>query len=300
VKRPAFQFYPADWRNNAKLRRCSEAARGVWMDILCVLHDSDEYGVCRWPLADLARAAGASLKLVRELAAKDVLKGADADAKPYVYTPRHAGKAGQPVVLVEPQGAPCWYCSRFVRDEWVRLRRGSATQFTDTNQPPKAKPKPPIGERQGDGPTSTSTTSSLRSEEEPRVSRSSAPKPPRPEDVSEQTWADWCQLRKQKKASVTETVILGARKEAAKASLSLEQFLSVWCLRGSQGLEASWLKSDERPGAAESFRTQDERIASERMAELAPGVARRQSPKFNPTFDVEMESTDVTPRALGQ
>ena len=178
MKRPSFQFYPADWRNNAKLRRCSEAARGAWMDVLCVLHDSDEYGVCRWPLADLARAAGVPLKLVKELATKDVLKGADKDAPPYIFTPRHAGKAGEPVTLVDGNGGACWYSSRFVRDEYVRLRRGQSTQFSSANQPPKAAPKatpdnapkatpmappnPPIGERQGDGPTSSSTSERLK------------------------------------------------------------------------------------------------------------------------------------------
>lgn len=167
MNRPSFQFYPADWRNNAKLRRCSEAARGVWMDVLCVLHDSDEYGVCRWPLADLARAANAPLRLVKELAAKEVLKGGDKDPEPYVYTPRHAGKAGDPVTLVEVSGGPCWYSSRFVRDEWVRLRRGGSTQFSSDNQPPKRAPKDDpnpspkggIGERQGDGPSSSSSSS---------------------------------------------------------------------------------------------------------------------------------------------
>ncbi|MFV0916071.1 hypothetical protein ACI2VP_05105 [Ralstonia nicotianae] len=166
AKRPSFQFYPADWRNNAKLRRCSEAARGAWMDVLCILHDSDEYGVCRWPLADLARAAGVPLKLVKELADKDVLKGADKNAKPYVYTPRHAGKDGEPVALVVPEDGPCWYCSRFVRDEWVRQRRGQSSQFSSDNQPPKGQPKTApksspkggIGERQGDGSTSTSSS----------------------------------------------------------------------------------------------------------------------------------------------
>lgn len=194
MKRPSFQFYPGDWRNNAKLRRCSEGARGVWMDILCVLHDSDEYGVCRWPLADLARAAGAPLKLVKELVAKEVLKGADKGAAPYVYTPRHAGKDGDPVTLVEPCDGPCWYCSRFVRDEWVRSRRGSSSHFTTDNQPPKSTPKGApdgtpnpspdtspntapkpspkggIGERQGDGPSSSSSSStSLKSIDTPRV-----------------------------------------------------------------------------------------------------------------------------------
>jgi uncharacterized phage protein (TIGR02220 family) len=142
MKRPSFQFYPADWRNNAKLRRCSEAARGAWMDVLCVLHDSDEYGVCRWPLADLARASGVPLKLIRELADKDVLKGSDKEAAPYIYTPRHAGKDGDPVALVESNGGPCWYCSRFVRDEWVRQRRGQSTRFDEDKQPPKRAPNP--------------------------------------------------------------------------------------------------------------------------------------------------------------
>lgn len=162
MKRPSFQFYPADWKNNSKLRRCSDAARGAWIDVLCLLHDSDEYGVCRWPLEELARAAGVPIKLVRELSSKDVLKGADKGATAYVYTPRHAGKNGEPATLLEPGEGPCWYCSRLVRDEWVRQKRGSATRFTPENQPPKQAPNPTpkggIGDRQGDGPTSPSTS----------------------------------------------------------------------------------------------------------------------------------------------
>ena len=68
-----------------------------------------------------------------------------------------------------------------------------------------------------------------------------------PPDVNPQTWADWLQLRKSKKAAVTETVLAGARKEAQKLNWSLEQFLVEWCTRGSQGLKAEWIdkpKSD--------------------------------------------------------
>src|SRR6478609_4561314 len=141
MKRPAFQFYPADWRSNAKLRRCSEGARGSWMDVLCLLHDSDEYGVIRWPLADIARAAGVPVRLLKELCAKNVLKGGDKGCDAYVFTPRHAGKDGEPVTLLEASDSSCWYCSRFVRDEYVRQRRGGATQFSEDNQPPKSQPK---------------------------------------------------------------------------------------------------------------------------------------------------------------
>jgi uncharacterized protein YdaU (DUF1376 family) len=63
-----------------------------------------------------------------------------------------------------------------------------------------------------------------------------------PPDVSEQVWQDWLQLRKSKKASVTETVIKGARSEAEKLGWALERFLVEWCTRGSQGLKAEWVE----------------------------------------------------------
>lgn len=159
MTRPAFQFYTGDWQKNAKLRRCSHAARGAWIDVLCLFHDSEEYGVLRWPLKDIAQAAGVPMALIRELVTKDVLKGADSDAEPYIFRPKHAGREGDPVTLVVPGGGPCWYSSRFVRDEWVRQRRGGSTQFTTDNQPPKVTPMVRVGDRQGDGPSSSSSTS---------------------------------------------------------------------------------------------------------------------------------------------
>lgn len=217
MKRPSFQFYPADWKNNSKLRRCSEAARGAWVDILCLLHDFDEYGVCRWPLPELARAAGVQLKLVKELVAKDVLKGAEKGAADYVFTPRHAGKSGAPVTLLVAGDGPCWYCSRFVRDEYIRQRRGQGSRFSPENQPgsvdgsdddppspkgepntpPMDPPKPPFGERQGDGPTSTSTS----------TLNTNTPKPPdggsrsareKAKAIALQTFLDGCKERQER------------------------------------------------------------------------------------------------------
>lgn len=67
-----------------------------------------------------------------------------------------------------------------------------------------------------------------------------------PPDVDKQVWDDWVSLRKAKSAKVTQTAVDGARSEATKAGMSLEDFFRVWCLRGSQGLMAEWLKPDER------------------------------------------------------
>jgi hypothetical protein len=43
-KQPWFKFYPQDWRGDAKLRMCSIAARGLWAEMLCVMHEADPYG----------------------------------------------------------------------------------------------------------------------------------------------------------------------------------------------------------------------------------------------------------------
>jgi hypothetical protein len=71
------------------------------------------------------------------------------------------------------------------------------------------------------------------------------------------------QLRKDKRAAVTETVLAAAREEAAKASMTLEEFLKVWCVRGSQGLQASWL-NQQRGGRAAGPMHADDVFASVR------------------------------------
>jgi len=44
VKRPAFQFYPADWRKDVELQSCSMAAQGLWINVMCVAHECEPYG----------------------------------------------------------------------------------------------------------------------------------------------------------------------------------------------------------------------------------------------------------------
>ena len=79
-----------------------------------------------------------------------------------------------------------------------------------------------------------------------QIQRSKATSVACPPDVDQQIWDDWKQLRKAKKAPVTETVVDGARKESIKANMSLNDFLAVWCSRGSQGLQADWLKPEDK------------------------------------------------------
>ena len=44
MKRPSFQFYPGDWLRATELRSCSVGARGLWMDMICLMHEGTPYG----------------------------------------------------------------------------------------------------------------------------------------------------------------------------------------------------------------------------------------------------------------
>lgn len=43
-KRPWMKFYPQDWRGDVKLQSCSLAARGLWKEMMCIMHEADPYG----------------------------------------------------------------------------------------------------------------------------------------------------------------------------------------------------------------------------------------------------------------
>ena len=122
--------------------------------------------------------------------------------------------------------------------------------------------------------------------------------PSRPDDVPEQTWNDWLALRRTKRAPVTQTVLSGARAEAAKAGLSLAEFLGIWCTRGSQGLQSDWIKPDELRAVRSNAPVEPAWRAEQRrrMQQAVPGIAER-SPGDPITIDVE--ARHATPPALG-
>lgn len=44
TNRPWFRFYPSDWTGDHKLRACTLGAKGLWVDLLCIMDQSDERG----------------------------------------------------------------------------------------------------------------------------------------------------------------------------------------------------------------------------------------------------------------
>ncbi len=105
MKRPSFQFYPADWLKDPALQSCSLAANGLWIKMLCIMHQCMPYGhltVKGKPMtvAQLARNVGEQEKFVEEL----LIELDDAD-------------------VFERDAQGCVFSRRMVRDENIRNKR---------------------------------------------------------------------------------------------------------------------------------------------------------------------------------
>jgi len=99
-----------------------------------------------------------------------------------------------------------------------------------------------------------------------------------PDGVVDSVWSDFVELRKSKKAKLTQTAIDGIRKEAAKAGWTLDAVLRECCCRGWTGFKAEWVCGNQTPlappfvprtAAAPSVHDPDSRASIE-----AQGVAR--------------------------
>ena len=69
---PWMKFYPSDWRADQALRVCSLAARGLWIECLCIMHEAIPYGhltINGRPATDaqLASLTGTDPSTVRQL-----------------------------------------------------------------------------------------------------------------------------------------------------------------------------------------------------------------------------------------
>jgi hypothetical protein len=130
MKRPSFQFYPGDWLRATELRSCSVGARGLWIDMICLMHEGSPYGHLK--VADkvihqsnLARMVGATI----------------AEVEGWLAELEEAG-------VFSRTDDGCIYSRRMVRDEDVRCRRaaggvlGGNPALLKVIHPPNLHPTP--------------------------------------------------------------------------------------------------------------------------------------------------------------
>ena len=92
--RPAFQFYYKDWLSDTALRCCSLAARGLWMDMLCIMWTAPRRGyleTAKGPILPetLARMVGATdAEAMRSLCELDAAGVYETDSNGTIYCRR--------------------------------------------------------------------------------------------------------------------------------------------------------------------------------------------------------------------
>jgi hypothetical protein len=216
MKRPSFQFYPSDWLRDTALRSCSTGARGLWIDMICFMHEGSPYGYLK--VADkvilppnLARMVGETLEVVEG----------------WLNELHEAG------VYDIDNGAI--FSRRMIRDEELRQKRAEGGKLGG-NPNLKVNHKVMQEDKQNTTPSSSSTSSSSNKKIKTEAIR--------PIDISESVWDDFIAIRNKVKKPFTETALKIIQREAQKAGFTLEQALETCCARGWQGFEAAWVQKD--------------------------------------------------------
>lgn len=225
MKRPAFQFYPGDWLNDASLRMVSAGARGLWIDMLCIMHQGSEYGYLKvngkviLP-TNLARMTGTTFK----------------EAEGYLEELEEAG------VFSRDEGG-CIFSRRMIRDEEIREARAAGGS--------KGGNPALMGEKKVNlpanlQPTPSSSSSSSSSNTPSRASRFDAQAHLETLGVEPQIASDWLKTRKTKKLAPTLTAFDDFMAEVEKSGLSANAAAKLCCSKGWGGFKASWV--DESAG----------------------------------------------------
>lgn len=109
MQRPFLQFYTRDWRSDTRLRACSFAARGLWIEMMAIMHEAAYCGVL---------AVGNDRLTERNLAAIAIQTGAPGGAAEVRKLLAELKRNG--VYSIADDGAI--YSRRMVRDEEKRVR----------------------------------------------------------------------------------------------------------------------------------------------------------------------------------
>lgn len=230
IKRPSFQFYPSDWLRDTALRSCSVCARGLWMDMLCFMHEGSPYGHLKVANkvilpANLAQMVGLTLDQV-ECSLKEL---------------RDAG------VFDETEEGVI-FSRRMIRDENIRNARASGGKLGG-NPALMVKDKVNLPDNLDNAtedkqkPTPSSSTSSSSSSSNTEKKTTTAVQP---FTVDDQVWNDFLALRKAKRAPLTETALNMIEKESEIAGLTLNDALTECVTRGWQSFKADWVKPKQQ------------------------------------------------------
>ena len=117
MKLPWLKFYPSDWLSDEALRGCSPAARGLWVDMICLMAKSKKHGYLLAgdkPMGaeHIARIFGESLERTSELLVELAQAGVYSMEQDTIFSRR----------MVKDEGS-----RKSNRDRILRWRNGNVT-----------------------------------------------------------------------------------------------------------------------------------------------------------------------------
>lgn len=193
------KFWPGDWKNDAALRMCGLAARGLWIELIGIMHDAEPYGhLLVNGRAPSHRQIGAIVGASERDAAKLLAELEDAGvfsrtADGVIYSRR-----------MERDAKDSERGREAIAKRWAKKGSGEDGGGSG-NTKPTSDPN-----RVGDSPLgSPETEAEAEKKEEPSLRSGSAPATGArakasgvsvdlPEWLPASAWADWCQHRRGK------------------------------------------------------------------------------------------------------
>lgn len=145
-KMPAFQFYPSDWRSDNGVQALGFFERGVWFEMLCLMHESEQRGRLLlngnpMPEDALARLLGLDNQILTNTISKLLDYG---------------------VASRDQEGA--LISRRMIRDEYIRqIRKEEGKKGGNPNLVNQKSTKPPTKKEFEDNQKSTPSSSSSSS-----------------------------------------------------------------------------------------------------------------------------------------
>jgi hypothetical protein len=158
---PWMKFYPADWRADQALRVCSLAARGLWIEMLCVMHNAIPYGhllINGSPVSDtqLAMLAGTPSEQISALVGELESAGVFSRTGKGVIYSRRMTRDEKKAALARKygqQGGNPNLCNKTVNPPPDNPNHKPHVNGPDNTQKPEAKkespPNPPAGGKGG-------------------------------------------------------------------------------------------------------------------------------------------------------
>ena len=121
MKLPLLKFYPSDWLSDEALRGCTPAARGLWVDMICLMAKSKRHGYLLagdkpMTAEHLARIFGQSLETTSELLVELAQAGVYSMDNDTIFSRRMSKEEHR---------------RKSDRDRQFRKRHGSVTQMSN-------------------------------------------------------------------------------------------------------------------------------------------------------------------------